>query len=63
MRDYSEVQNGKCDCDRLSGSGKLRLRGFMNAGNDVMNAVDIKKGKLRNITNVLKKHLSYFNRN
>ncbi|CAF4591160.1 unnamed protein product [Rotaria sp. Silwood2] len=44
MRDYSEIQDGKCMCDRCSGSAKLRLRAFMNAGNDVMNAVDIKKG-------------------
>ncbi len=44
MRDYSEVQCGKSVCDRLSGSAKLRMRAYVNSGNDVMNAFDIKKG-------------------
>jgi hypothetical protein len=48
MRDYSEVQCGKSVCDRLSGSAKLRMRAFMNAGNDVMTAIDIKKGTFKN---------------
>lgn len=44
MRDYSEIQCGKSICDRLSGSAKLRMRAYINSGNDVMNASDIKKG-------------------
>lgn len=44
MRDYSEIQSGKSICDRLSGSGKLRMKAYINSGNDVMNASDIKKG-------------------
>ena len=63
MRDYSEVQCGKCICDRLSGSAKLCLRAFMNAGNDVMNASHIKKGKLTNIISILENHILHFNRN
>ena len=43
MRDYSEVQYGKSVCDRISGSAKLRMRAFINAGNDVVTAHDIKK--------------------
>jgi hypothetical protein len=44
MRDYSEIQCGKSVCDRLSSSAKLRMRAFMNAVNDVMTAIHIKKG-------------------
>lgn len=44
MRDYSEIQCGKSICDRLSGSAKLRMKAYINSGNDVMNASDIKKG-------------------
>ena len=44
MRDYSEVQCGKSVCDRMSGSAKLRRRAYINAGNHVMKAFDIKKG-------------------
>ena len=43
MRDYSEIQCGKSICDRMSGSAKLRMRAYINAGNDVTNASDIKK--------------------
>ena len=46
MRDYSEVQSGKSVCDRISGSAKLRMRAFINAGNDVVTAHDIKKSTL-----------------
>lgn len=46
MRDYSEVQCGKSVCDRISGTAKLRLRAYINAGNDVLSALDIKKGIL-----------------
>lgn len=48
MRDYSEVQSGKSICDRLSGAAKLRMRAFMNAGNNVLTAVDVKKGTSKN---------------
>ena len=44
MRDYSEIQDGKSTCDRISGSGKLRLRAYNHSGNDVTNAFEIKKG-------------------
>lgn len=44
MRDYSEIQCGKSVCDRLSGSAKLRMRAYVNAGHDLVNATDIKKG-------------------
>ena len=44
MRDYSEIQCRKSICDRLSGSAKLRMRAYINSGNDVTNASDIKKG-------------------
>lgn len=43
MRDYSEIQSGKSICDRISGTAKLRMRAFINAGNDVSSAEDIKK--------------------
>jgi hypothetical protein len=46
MRDYSEIQSGKSICDRISGAAKLRMRAFINAGNDVSSAIDIKKGTL-----------------
>ena len=43
MRDYSEVQCGKSICDRLSGSAKVRMKAYINFGNDVIDASDIKK--------------------
>ncbi|CAF4613272.1 unnamed protein product [Rotaria socialis] len=43
MRDYSEIQCGKSVCDRMSGSAKLRMRAYINAGNDVESAFEIKK--------------------
>lgn len=46
MRDYSEVQCGKSVCDRISGTAKLRLRSYINSGNNVLSALDIKKGIL-----------------
>lgn len=47
-RDYSECQSGKDICDRVSGAAKSRLKAFLHAGNDVMNASDVKKGKGKN---------------
>lgn len=44
MRDYSEIQNGKSVCDRMSGSAKLRMRAYVAAGHDLLSASDIKKG-------------------
>jgi hypothetical protein len=44
IRDYSEVQRGKSICDRMSGAAKLRMRAWVNAGNNLSNASDIKKG-------------------
>ena len=44
-RDYSECQSGKDICDRVSGAAKSRLKAFLHAGNDVVNASDVKKGK------------------
>lgn len=43
-RDYSEVQKGKDICDRMSGAAKMRMRAWINAGNDLLNADDIKQG-------------------
>ena len=43
-RDYSEVQNGKDICDRVCGVAKNRMRSWIAAGNDLMNAHDIKEG-------------------
>jgi hypothetical protein len=43
-RDYSEVQDGKSDCDRMIGSSKMYLKSFGNAGNDILTAHDIKCG-------------------
>jgi len=45
MRDYSEVQAGKDICDRIVGAAKMRMRAFLHAGNDVMNASQIKQGR------------------
>ena len=45
VRDYSECQSGKDICDRVSGAAKNRLKAFLHAGNDVMNASDVKKGR------------------
>ena len=44
MRDYSETQKGKDICDRICGVAKSRMRSWMNSGNDLCNAVDIKEG-------------------
>ena len=44
MRDYSEVQAGKDVCDRIVGAAKMRMRAYLNAGNDVTNASQIKSG-------------------
>ena len=44
-RDYSECQSGKDICDRVSGAAKSRLKAFLHAGNDVVNASDVKRGK------------------
>jgi hypothetical protein len=46
VRDYSEIQRGKSVCDRMAGAAKLRMRAWINAGNDLLNASDIKKGLL-----------------
>lgn len=43
-RDYSEVQKGKDICDRISGVAKSRMRSWINSGNDLCNAMDIKEG-------------------
>ena len=43
-RDYSEVQKGKDICDRVCGVAKNRIRSWIAAGNDLMNAHDIKEG-------------------
>ena len=51
MRDYSEDQCGKSVCDRLSGSAKLHMKAYMNAGNDIVTAVDMKKGTFKNYLN------------
>ncbi|CAF1507708.1 unnamed protein product, partial [Didymodactylos carnosus] len=43
-REYSEVQAGKAVCDRMAGVAKQRLRGWLNAGHDVLSASDLKLG-------------------
>ena len=43
-RDYSEVQKGKDICDRICGVAKNRMRSWINSGNDLCNAMDIKEG-------------------
>ena len=48
VRDYSEVQKGKDICDRMSGAAKMRMRAWINAGNDLLNADHIKQGMLIN---------------
>ncbi|CAF1213905.1 unnamed protein product, partial [Didymodactylos carnosus] len=42
VRDYLEVQPGKDVCDRMTGSAKMRKGAFVDAGNNVLNASDIK---------------------
>ncbi|CAF1545057.1 unnamed protein product [Adineta ricciae] len=44
MRDYSEVQAGKDICDRIAGASKMRMKAYLHAGNDVVNASQIKRG-------------------
>ena len=44
VRDYSEVQHGKSICDRTAGAAKLRMRAWINAGNNLLSASDMKKG-------------------
>ena len=43
-RDYSAVQKGKDICDRICGVAKNRTRPWINSGNDLCNAMDIKEG-------------------
>ena len=47
MRDYSEVQAGKDICDRIAGAAKMRMKAYLNAGNDVVSASQIKSGSFR----------------
>ena len=44
VRDYSEVQKGKDICDRMSGAAKTRLNAWINAGNDLVDAHNVKQG-------------------
>ncbi|CAF3125343.1 unnamed protein product [Rotaria sp. Silwood2] len=44
MRDYSEVQAGRDICDRIVGASKMRVKAYLHAGNDVVNASQIKLG-------------------
>ena len=44
VRDYSEIQRGKSICDRMAGAAKLRMRAWINSGNNLLNASDIKNG-------------------
>ena len=43
-RDHSEVQKGTDICDRICGVAKARMRSRVAAGNDLLNAIDIKEG-------------------
>ena len=43
-RDYGEVQKGKGMCDRLCGMAKARMRSWIAAGNELINAIDIQEG-------------------
>ncbi|CAF4509788.1 unnamed protein product, partial [Didymodactylos carnosus] len=43
-REYSEVQAWKAVCDRMAGVAKQQLRGWLNAGHDVLSASDLKLG-------------------
>jgi len=44
IRNYSEIQRGKSVCDRMAGAAKLRMRAWVNTGNNLLTASDIKKG-------------------
>ena len=44
VHDYAEVQHGKNICDRTAGAAKLRMRAWINAGNNLLSASDMKKG-------------------
>ena len=43
-RDYGEVQKGTDIYDRICGIAKSRMRSWINSGNDLCNAMDIKEG-------------------
>ena len=53
--DFSEPQWGKDQCDRDSAVVKRKIRSYLNAGNDVISAMDVKKaidwnGGIKNMT-------------
>jgi hypothetical protein len=66
IRDYSEIQRGKSICDRMAGAAKLRMRAWINAGNNLLDAADIKKGvslcilRMRNVRFALSILAIYF---
>ncbi|CAF1019727.1 unnamed protein product [Didymodactylos carnosus] len=43
-RNYSEVQHERDICDRLAGAAKMRLKSYVNSGNNVLTVHDIKRG-------------------